>query len=133
MSSTALYVLWKGIRARCNNPNHHKYPRYGGKGIKLCKRWDNFANFFKDMGEKPEGMSIDRKDGTKGYSKKNCRWATAKEQSCNQPRVKMYTFKDVTDTAPGWSKRLGLSTHTVLHRLKRGWPIERALKEYQGG
>ncbi len=76
------------MRQRCNNPKSPKYPRYGGRGITICKRWDNpvdgIDNFVKDMGERPEGLTIDRKENNGNYEPDNCRWATPYEQSVNR-------------------------------------------------
>lgn len=79
-----LYVTWESMRKRCNNPNYPAYKNYGGRGIKVCERWDNFANFLEDMGERPEGMTLDRKHNDKNYEKSNCRWATQLEQVANR-------------------------------------------------
>lgn len=73
------------MKNRCLNPNATDYPRYGGRGIRVCDRWLSFENFLADMGERPNGTTIDRIDGSKGYEPTNCRWATASEQQRNRP------------------------------------------------
>lgn len=84
MSYTSTYRSWLSMRNRCYRKGSEKYPMYGAKGIKVCKRWRNsFENFLEDMGERPEGMTLDRIDGTKGYSPSNCRWATPTQQARN--------------------------------------------------
>jgi hypothetical protein len=85
---TATYMTWNAMRARCHNPKHSSYQRYGGAGITVCPEWLNadsgFAMFLSDMGERPRNMTLDRIDNTKGYCKSNCRWATAQEQYANK-------------------------------------------------
>ncbi len=81
-----LYSVWAGMRARCLNINRKDYKNYGGRGVKICKRWDAFALFVKDMGERPDGYTLERIDNDKGYFSGNCKWASRKEQNNNQRR-----------------------------------------------
>ncbi len=83
LSST--YRAWAGLLQRCNNKNNHAYSYYGRRGIKVCKRWVNsFESFLADMGKRPEGLTLDRIDNSKGYNKANCRWATWDVQNNNR-------------------------------------------------
>ena len=79
-----LYRTWMGMRERCSNPRHVEWERYGGRGIHVCARWSDFAAFLADMGERPEGMTLDRIDVDGNYEPGNVRWATAQEQYANQ-------------------------------------------------
>lgn len=83
MYTTKIYYLWRGMRQRCENPNAHGYPWYGAKGVKVCERWQSFDNFFADMGDKPEGLSLDRINPFGDYEPSNCRWADATTQRLN--------------------------------------------------
>lgn len=103
MSITPEYSTWKHIKQRCYNPKDKDYHYYGGRGIKVCERWrDSFSNFLEDMGKRPEGMTLDRKDNDGNYTLKNCRWTTKSEQCLNRG-----IFKNKTSQYRGvhWKKQ----------------------------
>src|SRR5215831_891937 len=81
---TPTYRSWQKMRARCNNPRNNRFSLYGGRGIKVCRRWDSFENFLADMGERPLGMTLDRIDPDGDYKPGNCRWATPTQQRANR-------------------------------------------------
>jgi hypothetical protein len=83
-------ISYRAMKARCCDPQHEKYPIYGGRGVKICDRWLlSYANFRADMGRRPEGYTLDRKDSDGDYTPENCRWATAKEQRSNRKEGKV--------------------------------------------
>jgi hypothetical protein len=84
MRGTSTYQTWADLIKRCNNPKNTGFKNYGGRGIKVCKEWLRFEKFFKDMGEKPANLTIERVDNNKGYYKGNCKYATSTEQNRNQ-------------------------------------------------
>lgn len=122
------YYSWKNMRARCLNPKRFAYHRYGGRGISVCDRWYHFENFLQDMGERPEGMCLERIDNNGNYCPENCRWASIKEQTRNTARNVWITHEGVTMCLADWSKKLGGSSTKLYRRLKAGWTMERALK-----
>lgn len=114
------YQSWVGIKDRCLNPNHKSWHNYGGRGIKICKRWrHSFKNFLDDMGPKPSARhTIDRYPDKNGhYEPNNCRWATHKEQARNRRDNVLLTFKGQTKCLQEWSEELGIGLGTLCHRL----------------
>lgn len=123
-----LVRTWYGMRARCYNPKNSTYKYYGGKGIKICDRWYKFFNFVQDMGPRPPGTSIDRKDGSADYSPENCRWSTKREQMNNRANTIRLTWNDETLSLSAWARRVGLSWDTLYQRIcVAGWDVGRAL------
>jgi hypothetical protein len=115
------------MRDRCSNPNRSDYHRYGGRGIAVCKRWEKFENFLADMGEPPLGLTLDRIDNDKGYSPRNCRWATRRQQTYNSTTMLHITLGKKTKHLADWCRELGISKGTYHSRRQRGWGIEEAL------
>lgn len=122
------YSVWCGMRARCKNPNHKAYKHYGGKGIIVCQRWDDFQLFLDDMGPRPSKKhTIERKDGRLGYCPENCHWATMHEQSRNTSQNRHLTFNGKTLCLEDWEVEIGINHNVIRRRLLRGWPIEKVL------
>jgi hypothetical protein len=122
------YQSWRDMIRRCTDPKNKNYDRYGGRGIKVCQRWlDSFANFLADMGEAPEGMTLERSDNDVDYSPANCRWASREEQQRNTKTTKFYEFNGISLCVRAWEEKLGLSRGALCHRLQKGWPVEKAL------
>lgn len=124
---SATYKIWAGILRRCTNPNESSYPDYGGRGIGIDCRWRNYIEFKKDMGEKPSGMSIERKDNNGNYCKENCVWATKKAQ-CNNRRSNVFlVYNGKSMTISDWATSLGISYHAFYNRLTR-WTLAEAIE-----
>lgn len=122
-----VYSVWREMRMRCQNPNHEGYADYGGRGITVCPEWDSFEQFLSDMGERPKGMTLDRRDNNKGYSKNNCRWATYKTQAQNTRRNINLTHDDCTYCIAKWAREVGISAGVIQYRIHHGWTVEQAL------
>lgn len=123
----AAYGSWESMRVRCRYPEHDNYKYYGGKGISIDPRWDNFWNFLEDMGERPEGFSLDRIDGSKDYTKSNCRWLTPKGQARSRTSSRMLSYKGESRCVSEWAEMLGINCHVLFARLRRGWDDERTI------
>lgn len=113
---------WRAMRARCNNKNYRAYNRYGGRGIKVCKRWDSFEVFLADMGLKPgPKYTLDRIDNDGDYCPENCRWATQSQQVCNSSKKLQARLTIEEINASPCSRSL------IEKRLNKGWPKKYAL------
>ena len=123
-----VYAIWVGMNQRCKNPNHKYYKDYGARGISVCESWQNsFENFTTDMGERPEGLTLERIENDLGYFKENCRWATRIEQGNNKRNNRVITFNGETKTIAQWANIALVSDNILRGRINRGWPIEKAL------
>lgn len=121
------YGPWYMMVYRCTNPKAPDYPRWGGRGIKVCERWLDFHAFLEDMGPRPPGTTLDRIDGRGHYEVGNVRWASTMEQALNKSTVVYLSFRGETLAITQWSRRLGVRTSTIRERLKRGWSADEAL------
>jgi hypothetical protein len=127
------YRTWQSIRNRCLTPSSTGFPRYGGRGITICDRWNVFENFLADMGERPTpSHSIDRLDNAKGYSRENCRWATRDQQARNRSSTKLTAETAAAIRALGGrmtqaeiARRFGVTQQNVGSiLLGRTWKLE---------
>lgn len=121
-SRTKTYQAWNGMLTRCTNPKRADFPRYGGRGITVCKRWFTFANFLADMGECPDGKSLDRYPNNDGnYEPGNCRWASLKEQARNKRTTHFITVNGIRASVTEFAETCNLKPLTIIARLRRGW------------
>lgn len=126
---TKLYVTWKSMRDRCENPKNKRYADYGGRGVEVCARWLDFEVFAADMGEPPTGdHQIERRNNDKGYEPGNCYWATRYEQAQNKRNTRTLTYAGRTQTISEWAAETGIKRETLKMRLRKGWAAEEALK-----
>lgn len=128
MCSERIYRVWTSMRARCSNPNDASYHNYGGRGIKVCERWNSFGNFFADMGNRPKGFDIDRLDNDKDYCPENCRWVSRRQNLLNTRITRMITFNGETLPMRIWAERYGIKHTTLKYRIDTGMPVGQALK-----
>jgi len=116
------YRSWLSMRRRCEDPSDASFPRYGGRGIRICERWQRFENFLADMGKRPIGKTLDRwPNGAGNYEPGNCRWATPKEQSQNSRTPRLITFDGVSKNVSDWARHFGIADATMHERLAKGW------------
>lgn len=126
MSTTRVFRAWYGMFERCAGKKP-KWQNYVDKGIKVCERWQEFENFYADMGDPPEGYSLDRIDNAGDYCPENCRWADTFTQARNTDANRRITINGETKCMAEWLESSPVDRGTVYRRLKRGWDIETAL------
>lgn len=130
LSNSRLYRIWRGIINRCENPNRKAYPRYGGRGIKMCDEWRDFINFYDwaIANGYQDNLTIDRIDNNGNYEPLNCRWATVKEQCRNQRTNRLITINGETKCLKEWCEIYKISYKTVHARIHRdNWSVIHAL------
>lgn len=119
------YSAWCNMKARCDNPNHPSYDRYGARGISVCSEWADFDNFIRDMGQRPSnGHTLDRENNDLGYSKSNCRWVTRKVQQGNRGDYNLWvSFRGKSTVLQNVADALGLSSQRLKRLLLKGYTI----------
>lgn len=127
MSKTKIYGIWWAMITRCQNPKCKAFKNYGGRGITVCERWQKFENFYADMGDRPEGKTLERDDNSKGYSPNNCVWADRKTQGRNKRGIRMVTVNGVSKPMSEWADESGVAIGTIWQRLNKGWTAEEAV------
>lgn len=128
MEGTKTYSIWASVKARCSNQQSPLYAAYGGIGVTIDPRWLDFVNFYADMGEKPDDMSLDRIDPFGGYWPENCRWADRKTQARNKRKTVYLEYRGQKKSPAEWAEIMGLPRKTVSERIRKGWSTERALE-----
>lgn len=129
MTRTPEYISWQDMRGRCKDSFNDSYSRYGGRGIKVCDRWNandgsGFTAFLEDMGRKPgRGYTLDRIDPDGDYSPENCRWASPKEQAMNKKSTIVVEWNGEKDSLTGWAKRLNMVVPAVKYNYEHGLPL----------
>lgn len=129
-SKSPEFKAWENMITRCENEGTFYFKHYGGRGIRVCKRWrESYEAFLEDMGRRPgKGYSVDRfpnKDGD--YEPGNCRWATQKQQMRNTRITRMLTVDGETKSLAEWSEISGLDRGVIVYRLKKGLDPKRAV------
>lgn len=119
---TRTWNAWGSMIARCTNPKKEKYRIYGARGITVCERWRDFANFLADMGECPPGLTLERKDVNGNYEPGNCEWASLKTQGRNRRNNRVIELAGLTATMAEWADISGIGESTISARIDMyGW------------
>lgn len=126
-SETRTFRAWTDMRRRCSLPQRQEYVNYGGRGISVCDRWASFENFLADMGEVPDGYSIERKDNDGNYEPGNCCWIPKADQAKNRRNTHYLIVNGQRIHMSEAARRAGIGVTTLHYRLKAGWPAERAV------
>jgi hypothetical protein len=114
---------------RCCDPKNPSYKYYGARGITVCPEWADFRNFLRDMGERPSGTTLGRIDHKKHYSKSNCEWQDDKKQGRTTSHCRFLFHQGKTLCVTEWAEIVGIKRDTIIHRLRAGWSVERALSK----
>lgn len=129
MSETKLYRAWASMLSRCYNSKTINYKYYGGRGIKVCEEWHKFENFYKDMGDRPDGCTLDRIENSGNYCKENCRWAKIITQRRNRSNNIYITYKGKTQIINDWAKEYNIYPAVIKYRLTKGYELDKIFKK----
>lgn len=124
MEGSRIYNTWAQMLGRCENKNNKQFSNYGGRGITVSLEWHSFEAFYADMGDKPEGMTLERMKNDGNYCKENCQWATQQEQIRNRRVTPMLNGESLAAHA----ERHGIPWRRVYDRVRAGWDMQRALE-----
>lgn len=128
MTKTPTYISWLNMTRRCGSIGATGYLYYGGRGIRVCSDWKKFENFYRDMGKRPEGTTLDRIDCNGNYEPSNCRWASHSVQRSNTRKTKLFNYNGEMLTMTDIAKKLKLSDVTFISRMRRNkYDIDRCL------
>lgn len=127
LSGTKTYSVWDLMHRRCEDPRHPNFKNYGARGIVVCGRWTDVRKFHEDMGNPPDGMTLDRIDNNGPYEPGNCRWAPRHDQNRNMRSNRFIGYNNETLCLTDWAARIGLSSGGLHNRLARGWSLDVAL------
>ena len=128
-NKTRTHRIWNAMKERCSKESQYGYKNYGGRGIKICSRWLNsFENFFTDMGECPDGYSLERIDVNGDYCPENCKWIPMRDQSLNTRRTKYIPYKGEMKSVSYVAREIGMPYHTLYGRIfNYGFSVEEAI------
>lgn len=126
MSRSRTYRTWQAMKSRCNNPKDTRYPNYGARGVRVCREWDSFEQFFKDMGLRPEGMTIDRIRNEDGYQPDNCRWANTEVQGNNKRTNVIWEGESLS--VKQLSDKVGVPRTTLNALIRSGLSVPTAVE-----
>lgn len=125
---TREYKTWESMKRRCFQPSQDSYRLYGGRGITVCSEWLEFEGFYRDMGDQPDGMTLERTDPNENYCKANCTWASNSKQQQNKRTTQWLEFNGERLALSEWARRIGISQRTLWARVSiYGWSVEKAL------
>jgi hypothetical protein len=128
MAKTRIFKIWAGIRKRCTNSKCKTYPLYGGRGISISPRWDEFINFYNDMKDGySDNLSLDRINPNGNYEPGNCRWATQKTQNRNRRNNNYISLNNEIKTLSEWAEISGVNSSAIRYRINNGWDTQKAI------